>query len=388
MRIAVVSPFIDRRHGTERALAELLERLARDYHCEIHVYSQRVESLVLTGFSAARGAIIWHPVPSVPGPHLLQFLAWMVFNGWCRWRDRHFRRMSFDLLFSPGINCLDADFILVHAVFHRLAELQESSPSSGGKLRNLHRRVYYAVLRRLERRIYSDPQITLAAVSQRTAAQLHAITGRSDIAVIPNGVDTAAFNPEARLAQRNAARARWNLSTNDFALLLIGNDWRNKGLETLLEAASLSSNARLHVIAAGEDDASAWQPLVARLGLSGRVRFSPPVAQVLELYAVADTYVAPSREDSFNLPALEAMACALPVIVSGSAGASEIITDGEDGFILHSPCQAQVLATTVSALAGDPDRCAAIGDAAATKARTLTWDRHASAVWTVWQQRR
>ena len=48
MRLAVVSPFVDRRHGTERALAELLERLARDYHCEIHLFAQRVEDLAVT----------------------------------------------------------------------------------------------------------------------------------------------------------------------------------------------------------------------------------------------------------------------------------------------------------------------------------------------------
>ena len=45
LRLAVVSPFVDRRHGTERALAELLERLAGDYGCEIHLYAQRVEDL-------------------------------------------------------------------------------------------------------------------------------------------------------------------------------------------------------------------------------------------------------------------------------------------------------------------------------------------------------
>jgi len=42
LRLAVVSPFVDRRHGTERALAEVLERLARNEHCEIHLYAQRV----------------------------------------------------------------------------------------------------------------------------------------------------------------------------------------------------------------------------------------------------------------------------------------------------------------------------------------------------------
>ncbi|MGC1090685.1 MAG: hypothetical protein WA894_19785, partial [Candidatus Acidiferrum sp.] len=63
MRLAVVSPFVDRRHGTERAIAELLERLAKTYGCEIHLYSQRVEDIALTDSQSKRaensGAIIW-----------------------------------------------------------------------------------------------------------------------------------------------------------------------------------------------------------------------------------------------------------------------------------------------------------------------------------------
>src|SRR5207245_10095904 len=79
LRLAVVSPFVDRRHGTERALAELLDRLARDEHCEIHLYSQRVEGLALAHPGVAQpqdsAAIISHKARSIPGPHVLRFLA-------------------------------------------------------------------------------------------------------------------------------------------------------------------------------------------------------------------------------------------------------------------------------------------------------------------------
>ncbi|MGH9742226.1 MAG: hypothetical protein ACRD51_07710, partial [Candidatus Acidiferrum sp.] len=79
MRLAVVSPFVDRRHGTERALAELLERLAMEYGCEIHLYAQGVEDLRLSGRRSPRssgsGAIFWRKVPTIPGPHVMQFLA-------------------------------------------------------------------------------------------------------------------------------------------------------------------------------------------------------------------------------------------------------------------------------------------------------------------------
>src|SRR5437879_7248965 len=84
LRIAVVSPFVDRRHGTERALSELLERLAQKYGCQIHLYSERVEDLQVSKFSRSDngrdGAIFWHRVPSVGGPHLLKFVSWLVLN--------------------------------------------------------------------------------------------------------------------------------------------------------------------------------------------------------------------------------------------------------------------------------------------------------------------
>src|SRR5271170_3267291 len=104
LRIAVVSPFVDRRHGTERALAELLERLARDYGCEIHLYAQSVEDLQLSDArspksapSTASGAIFWHKVPSIPGPHMVQFLAWMFMNGFLRRWHKLFGGASYDL---------------------------------------------------------------------------------------------------------------------------------------------------------------------------------------------------------------------------------------------------------------------------------------------------
>jgi glycosyltransferase involved in cell wall biosynthesis len=62
----------------------------------------------------------------------------------------------------------------------------------------------------LERHVYSDPEVSLAAVSPRTATLLKDYFGRQDIRVIPNGVDTAQFSPSARLALRGEARRHRN----------------------------------------------------------------------------------------------------------------------------------------------------------------------------------
>ena len=259
MRLAVVSPFVDRRHGTERALAEVLKRLARDHGCEVHLYAQRVEDLPLASAaepSADRGAIVWHKVPSIPGPHLLQFLAWIFLNGVLR-RWHTIRGTAYDVVLSPGINCLHPDVVIVHALFHRLRELSREENGHGAArpslLRQVHRNLYYRFLTALERRIYMDGRITLAAVSERTASLLEKYFQRTDVRVIPNAVDTSCFCPAARLAQRAAVRLRHGFRDHEFVLLMIGNDWNTKGLPTLLKALSVLRNLPVRLLIVGKD---------------------------------------------------------------------------------------------------------------------------------------
>jgi UDP-glucose:(heptosyl)LPS alpha-1,3-glucosyltransferase len=388
LRLAVVSPFVDRRHGTERALAELLERLARQQHCEIHLYAQRVEGLALAQSGVARsqdlGAIIWHKVPSTPGPHLLQFIAWFFLNSFCRAWDGLVHGLQFDLVLSPGINCLDADVILVHAFFHRLQELarenNRASPTPGF-LRQLHRRAYYSLLAGLERRIYSDPKVSLAAVSQRTAALLHDYFRRQDVRVVPNGVDTTQFSPSARIAGRPEARLRRNFQETDFVLLLIGNDWRVKGLETALRAVAALRDLPILLIAAGDDSPDSFRETAKSLGIFERCRFEPSREDVLDFYAAADLYVSPSREDSFGLPVAEAMACGMPVITSKQAGIAALVSDGVDAFILLQYDDFQGLARILQRLYADKVLRQNTGAAAAQTALQWTWDRNAADIW-------
>ena len=392
MRLAVVSPFVDRRHGTERALAELLERLARKEHCEIHLYAQRVEGLALTHAgvpsSQPSGAIIWHEVPSIPGPHLLQFFVWLFLNSICRAWDRRVHGLRFDSVVSPGINCLDAQVVIVHALFQRLRELageEEPGDIRPGFLRRLHRRIYYALLARLERHIYTNQEVSLVAVSQRTATFLNDYFRRQDVRVIPNGVDSTQFSPSARLALRAQARGRRNFQESDFVLLLIGNDWRVKGLETVLRAMSDLRQLPIHLVVAGDDSPDAFREMAKSLGISERCRFESSREDVLDFYAATDVYVSPSREDSFGLPVLEAMACGLPVITSAYAGVTGLLQNGVNGFVLREPRAQKELVPLLDELFHDPQRRQRVGKAAAASALDWDWDRNAEAFWQLLQ---
>ena len=126
-------------------------------------------------------------------------------------------------LYSPSRHLLEFD-------------IESAKP---GLLRRLHGRAYYALLTGLERRIYENQEVSLGAVSQRTATLLANYFQRQDVRIIPNGVDAAQFSLAARLSRRPQPRLRSNLQENDFVLLLIGNDWRVKGLPTVLQAMVL-----------------------------------------------------------------------------------------------------------------------------------------------------
>jgi UDP-glucose:(heptosyl)LPS alpha-1,3-glucosyltransferase len=387
LRIAVVSPFVDRRHGTERALVELLERLGREKHCEIHLYAQRVENLPVAESSprgpAISGRIIWHKVPSIAGPHLLQFISWLFLNTLCRAWDHLVHGLRFEVLLSPGINCLDADVVIVHALFHRLQELSREerldSPRPGF-FRRLHRRAYYAVLCSLERRIYSNPRVALAAVSRRTADLLGHYFQRQDVHVIPNGIDTAQFSPSLRRAGRHKARQDRHFEETDFVLLFIGNDWGLKGLPVVLRAMRALRDLPFHIIVVGTDAPENFRECAGKLGILEKCRFEPPRQDVGNLYAAADLYVSPSLEDAFGLPVAEAMACGLPAITSPFAGVSELFQDGVEGFVLSDPRDAQELTRLMQRCFEDEELRISIGRAAASLAIHWTWERHASAI--------
>jgi UDP-glucose:(heptosyl)LPS alpha-1,3-glucosyltransferase len=375
----VISPFVDKKHGTERAVAELIEHLAWDFGHAVHVYSQRMDDVELSPAQESErkaGSIHWRRVRSVPGPHLLQFVDWYWRNRRDRVKDQEKSGEKFDVVFSTGINCSDANVILVHAVFHRLAELQ--ARDGNWSLRDIHRRIYYGLLRRLERKIYSNPRIVLAAVSQRTANQLAHYFGRNDVCVIPNGVDVQTFHPAARESLRSLSRERFRFSERDIVALLIGNDWRNKGLATLLQAAAKCADLPLRLLIVGGDDPADWRAMISRLGLEHRVQFLGPSGNVMQFYGAADILVAPSLEDSFNLPVLEAMACGLPVITSTEAGVASLLKDGEDCFILEQPNDFALLASYLTRLCKDETLRRSLGEKAIETASQFTWKKNVS----------
>ena len=382
-RIAVVSPFLDKRHGTERCVAEQIERMAQDY--EIHVYSTSIQDVDLS-------KITYHHIPRLPGPHLVRYIWFFLANHFRRWWDRRFRGLDYDLVFTPGINCLDADIIAVHIVFtgfyrlaHQELELRRNPVRMWPWL--IHRTLSYRLFMALERGLYARDKTLLAVTSHKMEQDLERCFRRKGrMALVYNGVDLDQMNPARRQSLREKARHDLRLSEDAFAILLIGNDWKNKGLRCLIEAVGSLSIPHLCILVAGHDKSFSYPDTLRRSGLEIRMTILPIVPQVESYYAAADMYAGPSLEDSFAMPPLEAMACGLPVIVSRQAGVSELVTHGVDGFILEDPTDSRQLAELILRIHENADLRRALGARAVATARQFSWQRNAGEMKKVFEE--
>ena len=372
-RLAVVSPFLDKRHGSERIIIEWLSNLPDEF--DLHVYSQRVEDFDESKFT-------WHRIPKLAGPHLLNFLWWLGANRLWRYWDGRFRSLRHDLVFSAGANCLDADAICVHIVF---AEYTKRVREGMDFLRNpvwewarlLHRKLYYRVAVWMERRAYKNRKTMLVVCSRKTARELKQFHRRTDrIPVLHLGLDHSVFNPTVRATLRERARGALKVPPEQFTLILVGNDWRNKGVPVLLDALGHLRDLPVGLLIVSREDQFSCRRLVTEKKLEDRVLFLPPRNDIEFYYAAADAYAGPSLQESYGIPPAEAMACGLPVIVSAAAGVSEIVTSDVDGMVLDDPTDAITLATMIRRLHEDKELRNRLGNKACETARRYTWDRN------------
>jgi UDP-glucose:(heptosyl)LPS alpha-1,3-glucosyltransferase len=244
-------------------------------------------------------------------------------------------------------------------------------------------RLYHALVDRqnvaYERRAYGSPALRqVIAVSRGTSAELqrfYAVPERA-ISVVYNGADPAVFD-RARYPDAAAAlRAELRIGDASTVALLVGTFWR-KGLDTAIAAAGRASEA-LHLVVAGSGDTARAQRCAAAAGMSRRLHLLGPRADIARLYAAADIFLLPTRYEPFGMVIAEAMQSSLPVIVSASAGAAELITPGVSGFTVDAADDVEGFATHLHTLLADPRRRIVVGREARAAAMAVSWPQVAA----------
>ncbi len=124
-------------------------------------------------------------------------------------------------------------------------------------------------------------------------------------------------------------------NTGQFTLMHISNFKPSKRITDVVKIFALVSeklNARLLMAGDGPDVGVAMR-MARNFGIDKKITFFGVVGDLTPLLQVADLLLLPSENESFGLAALEAMACAVPVIASDAGGLPEVIKHGETGYL-------------------------------------------------------
>jgi glycosyltransferase involved in cell wall biosynthesis len=237
-----------------------------------------------------------------------------------------------------------------------------------------------ACYRWVERRYLRSVDAYIAnSLSTREMVERFAGRGKPGVVARPGG-DNLAGSVTPREIE---ARAR----TQPFTILFLGNLIPRKGLHTLIAALACLplKNWRLYV--AGNLQAD--PPYVERirrqldaLRLHGRVFLLGHLSrdQVAAHLARSHLLAVPSSFEGYGIAYLEGMAFGLPAIASTAGGAGEIITDGQNGFLVE-PDDAATLAHRLAGLMEDRNELIAMSLAAKDRsAAQPTWEETGSLV--------
>ncbi len=185
--------------------------------------------------------------------------------------------------------------------------------------------------------------------------------------------------PEAEVI----ARAR---QPGPLRILFLGNLIPRKGLHTLIEAVRhQTSDIRLEIVGSVKADpqyAKNMQEKSEVSGLKSKVSFRGPLdnAALAESLRAAHVLAVPSSYEGFGIVYLEGMAFGLPAIGTTAGAASEIITDGETGYLVP-PGNAAALSGCLSALANDRDLLARLSANALERFRRQpAWEETAAKI--------
>lgn len=149
-------------------------------------------------------------------------------------------------------------------------------------------------------------------------------------------------------------------------IVFLGRYGEAKGTSVLVEAVGRLARdvPGVTLVMAGDGDAAAVRAEVRRLGIEDRVQTLPWVAheEAARLLDTSAVFALPSRAEGLPMALLEAMARALPVVVTPVGGIPELVRDGEHGLFV-APDDPAGLAEALGRLVGDPDEARRLGQA-------------------------
>ncbi len=211
---------------------------------------------------------------------------------------------------------------------------------------------------KLERRIFV-PENTGHVITNSELVKKQVLSNYSfpaeRISVVYNGVDHGKFYPCENRKERLKTRKILGLPEDGYILLFPAANFKIKGLDYAMSTLAGLEKSLLEkaiLVITGGDKQEPYRKLAAELGISKNVRFEGRKENMRDYYASADLLFYPTLYEPFSNVCLEAFSCSLPVLTTSLNGASEIVKDGTNGFIVPDATEESLMARYIAKFAG------------------------------------
>jgi len=341
--------FSKKKGGAEGYLVDLCKRMANEEN-EVHVYTER--------WDGEEGSIHFHRVKTFPFPKSLHLLSF------ARKATKEIREGDYDISFGVG-NTLRANVLQPHGGVH-WAWFWRS-------LRAYNHPIHWTI--KFLGRILSPKQwvsgwiedapykgkslpriIAISDMVKRDMMEWYKIP-EDRIEVVYNGVDIERFHPRNR-QYRSEVRKRHKIG-EEFVILFVSNNFRMKGLDYLIKAVAnlkKEDSPPLKLLILGRDRTGPYLRLAKKAGISEEIVFAGSTHEPEKYYGSADLLVHPTFYDACSLTVLEALASGLPVITTSSNGASGMIRQREEGWVIDNIKDVRELALAIKYFFNDDIR--------------------------------
>lgn len=370
--------------GQNVYVANVARELARQGHC-VDVFTRLDNPYLPDQMDWDNNVRIIH-VPAGPARHLAKenLLPYMPAFG--EYMQRHVceHGLEYDVIHANFFMSAMAALPLAKrsntplaVTFHALGKVRRLHQAESDRFSDQRFMIEEDIVREADRIVAECPQ------DKRDLIELYD-ADPDRISMVPCGYDPGELSP----LEMQDVRAQLGWSPDAFYLLQLGRMVPRKGIDNVIRALSLlrtvhQVDARLCVVggnlAAGEagDDEE-----LARLK---KIAESEKVADFVEFtgsrgrnvlsryYSASDVFVTTPWYEPFGITPLEAMACCRPVVGSDTGGIRYTVVDGKTGYLVP-PKAPDVLAGRLAILAHDRALATRMGQAGATRARSLfTW---------------
>ena len=147
------------------------------------------------------------------------------------------------------------------------------------------------------------------------------------VQVINNGIDLKIFRP----VEIGKFRSNYKIDANKKILLGVAFEWGiRKGLDVFIELAKRLDSNIYQIVLVGTNDTIDKQLPTNILS----IHRTQNQQELAEIYADADLFINPTREENFPTVNIESLACGTPVLTYRTGGSAEML-DETCGFVVE-----------------------------------------------------